>query len=42
VNESLAAEDLEVVRTSTSRGCPLDDADWAQSTARRWALEFTL
>lgn len=42
VNEPLAEEDLEAVRTSVHRGRPLGQATWVQSTARRLGLEFTL
>jgi putative transposase len=42
VNEPLAKQDLELVRTSVNRGRPLGPSEWVQATARRLGLEFTL
>lgn len=42
VNEPLARDDLQAVRTSVNRGRPLGDPVWVESTARRLGLEFTL
>ncbi len=42
VNQSVAADELEELRTSVNRGRPLGDEGWVRATARRLGLEFTL
>ncbi|MEX1229968.1 MAG: transposase [Planctomycetaceae bacterium] len=42
VNQPLSERELEAVRRSAQRGCPLGDEAWIASTARQFGLESTL
>ena len=42
VNQSLAEDDLESLRTRVAKGRPFGDDDWVERTARRLGLESSL
>jgi putative transposase len=41
-NEVQTAGEVEAVRRSLKRGCPLGDKEWQRKTAGQLGLEFTL
>ncbi|MEX0725444.1 MAG: transposase [Planctomycetaceae bacterium] len=42
INQPLSERELEAVRRSVQRGCPLGDEAWIASTAHKFGLESTL
>jgi len=42
VNRPQTEAEVEAVRRSVKRGCPLGDADWVARTAKQLGLESTL